>query len=162
MAKQEKDYSAYPNRICLDVTLQHAPEYPGSAFMVFDFDVPAVFGTKGRVPVVLSIDGKRFRRSLSRYAGEYMMVFNAELRDATGYRAGDTIQITIERDIDPRVVELPNDVSDALDAAGLRDAWNAWSYSHQKEDMAWIDDAKRPETRQKRIAKLIEVLSTKS
>ena len=153
----KKDYSAFPNLIELDVLLRHAPEYPGSAFMVFDFDVPAVFGSK-RVPVVMTIDGKQFRRSLSLYSGAYMMVFNAELRDATGYRAGDTIHIKIERDTAERVVSLPDDLASALAEAGLLEIWKKWSYSHQKEDLAWIEEAKRPETRQKRIAKLLEKL----
>ncbi len=157
--KIEKDGSGYPNRVSLEVELRHAPEYPTSAFMVFDFDPVEIFGTKARVPVVLTIDGKKFRRSLARYAGELMLVFNAELREATGYKAGDRIQVLIERDFEPRVVELPQDVAQALKAAKLLDKWQTWSYSHQREDLAWIEEAKRPETRQKRIAKLLEVLA---
>lgn len=152
-----KDYSAFQNRIELDVLLRHAPEYPGSAFMIFDFDVPAIFGSK-RVPVVITIAGKQFCRRLSLYAGAYMMVFNAELREATGYRAGDTIHMLIERDTEERVVTLPEYLATAISEAGLLEKWKSWSYSHQKEDLAWIEEAKRPETRQKRIAKLLEKL----
>ncbi|HNX37266.1 MAG TPA: YdeI/OmpD-associated family protein [Candidatus Cloacimonadota bacterium] len=157
---KNQDFSAFPNRISLDVPLLHSEEYPTSAYMIFDFDVPAIFGTKARVPVVLTIDGKKFRRSLSLYAGAYMMVFNAELRDGTGYKAGDIVHMTIERDLEPRVVELPEDVAIAFSKANVQKAWDAFSYSHQKEDLSWINDAKRPETRIKRINTLVEKLLT--
>lgn len=157
--KTETDRSAYPNRISLEVELRHSPEYPNSAFIVFDFDPQKIFGTKARVPVVLTIDGKKFRRSIARYAGELMLVFNAELREQTGYKAGDRINVLIERDFEPRVVELPQDVSQALKTARLMDKWNSWSYSHQREDLAWIEEAKRPETRKKRIARLVDALA---
>ena len=152
-----KDYSAFPNQIELDVLLRHAPEYPNSAFMIFDFDVPAVFGSK-KVPVLMSIDGKQFRRTLSLYSGAYMMVFNAELREATGYKAGDSIHVKLERDFEERVVELPSDLELALQEAGALEAWKKWSYSHQKEDLAWVNDTRNPATRAKRIAKLLEKL----
>lgn len=154
-----KNYDAFPNKISLDVPLLRSDEYPTSAYMIFDFDVPAIFGTKGRVPIVITIDGKKFRRSLARYAGAYMMVFNAEFRDATGYKAGDTVKMTLERDTEPRVVELPPDVLSAINSANLTAEWEKYSYSHQKEDVAWIEDAKKPETRANRIAKLIAKLS---
>lgn len=157
--KKEQDSSAWPNRVSLEVELQSTPEYPTSAFMVFDFYPLEIFGTKARVPVVLTIDGKKFRRNIARYAGELMLVFNAELRERTGYKAGDRIQVLIERDFEPRVVELPQDVAQALKTARLLDKWQTWSYSHQREDIAWIEEAKRPETRQKRIAKLLEKLA---
>lgn len=154
-----KNYGAFPNKISLDVPLLRSDEYPTSAYMIFDFDVPAIFGTKGRVPIVITIDGKNFRRSLARYAGAYMMVFNAELRDATGYKAGDTVRMTLERDTEPRVASVPDDVREAISSAGLTEVWEKYSYSHQKEDVAWIEDAKKPETRANRIAKLIAKLS---
>jgi len=156
--KKETDYSNYPNKISLIQELLHATEYPGSAYMIFDIDTQKVFGSKGRIPVVITIDGQKFRRNLAKYAGELMMVFNKEMRDATGYKAGDKIKLTIERDFEPRQVELPEDVKAALESTGLLDKWQKWSYSHQKEDIAWIEEAKRPETRSRRIEKLISVL----
>jgi uncharacterized protein YdeI (YjbR/CyaY-like superfamily) len=113
------------------------------------------------VPVVITIDGIKFKRYIARYAGELLMVFNAELREKTGYKAGDRVHMLIERDFEPRVVELPEDVETALNEAREMEVWKTWSYSHQNEDMAGINEAKKPETRAKRIAKLVEVLSTK-
>ncbi len=156
--KKVTDFGQFPNMISLDVELISNPEYPGSAYAIFDFDVEAVFGTKARVPVVMTIDGKQFRRNLARYGGEYLIVFNQELRDQTGYKAGDKFHLRLERDLEPRVVELPAEIRSGLARAGVLAAWEKLSYTHQKEDLAWILEAKREETRAKRLVKLISKL----
>lgn len=156
--KKDKDFSQFPNRISLDVELISNPEFPGSAYAVFDFDVEAVFGTKARVPVVMTIDGKTFRRNLARYAGEYLIVFNQELKDQTGYKAGDKFRLLLERNFEPRRIELPPEVRTSLAEAGVLPAWEKLSYSHQKEDLAWLLEAKRDETKAKRLARLIAKL----
>ncbi|PKN78362.1 MAG: hypothetical protein CVU48_08560 [Candidatus Cloacimonetes bacterium HGW-Cloacimonetes-1] len=158
---QDKELDQCPNRINLEIELLYNPEYPVSAYMIFDFDVEAVFGAIRRIPVTLTIDGKSFRRSLSRYSGHYMMVFNSELREQTGYKAGDVIKILMERDTQSRVVELPNDVKRTLQYSGFMTVWEQWTYSRQKEIVAWIEGAKKPETRMRRIDKLIQVLQNK-
>lgn len=160
--KKESDYSQFPNAISLDVQLVSNPEFPGSAYAVFSFDVQAVFGTKALVPVVMTIDGKQFRRNLARYAGEYMIVFNRELRDATGYQTGDSFQLKLERDFAPRVVELPPELRAGLERAGVLPAWEKQSYSHQKEHLAWLQEAKREETRAKRLEQLVAKLREKN
>jgi len=144
-----------PNRVELDIELQRTDEYPDSAFIQCDFDVFAVFGSKARVPVVLSVDGHRFRSSLAPMGGRHMMVFNREMRAATGYKAGDRIQAVLERDFSDRQVDVPLDVRTAIEAAGLWDAYERQSYSHRKEQMQWIAEAKKPETRARRIDKLL-------
>ncbi len=157
-----KDLSAYPQRIELDIELGYSADYPNSAFFAFDFDVQAIFGSKGRVPVKLSVDGHSFRSSLVPMGGTHMMVFNKQMRDATGYKAGDRIHILLERDSEPRKVDIPGDVKAVLEEQGVWDAFQKFSYSHQKEDIAWINEAKKPETRSRRIAKLADKLLNQS
>jgi hypothetical protein len=72
-----------------------------------------------------------------------MMVFNKELRDATGYKAKDRIRILLERDYEERKIDLPEDIRNQLHQAGLLPAWEKQSYSHQKEHLAWILEAKK-------------------
>ncbi len=146
------------NKITLDILLQTNEEYPGSAFMTFDFDFKAIFGKTGRIPVKLTVDGHTYRSTIAVYAGVHMMVFNRQMRLDTGYKAGDTIRITLEHDLEKRSVEIPEDVKEALQNAGVWEAFTRYSYSHQKENVAWISDAKKPETRLRRIAKLITTL----
>lgn len=155
-----KDYSGYPNRITLDIELLSSDEYPGSAFMVFDLDFPAVFGTKGKVPVKFTVNDHTYRSTIAVYDGVHMMVFNRQMREETGYKAGDRIHAILERDTDERKVEIPEDVQKAMAQAGVLELFTGKSYSHQKEHIAWINDTKKQATRERRIAKLVEVLGS--
>jgi hypothetical protein len=148
------------NQIEFSITLWAPNDYPTSAALTFPFSTLEVFGTKARVPVRFWVDGHEFRSSLAPMGGEHMMVFNLEMRQKTGYKAGDTIHIIMERDTEPRVVNVPDDVINVLKTSDT--AYNKfmkYSYSHKKEVMDWINEAKRPETRQRRIQKLLESLS---
>lgn len=151
---------AFPQRIELDIEIGFEPEYPNSGFFRFPFAAYEIFGSRARIPVKLTLDGQVFRRTLAPMGGCHMMVFNQELRDKTGYKAGDVVHIVLERDYEPRTVEIPPDVQSALETADLLAAFRAQSYSQQKERMDWVNDAKRPETRARRIARLIEALSS--
>lgn len=157
-----KDYSAFPNIVTLDIELLSPDEYPGSAYMVFDIDFELVFGSKGKIPVKLTVDGHLYRSTIAVYSGVHMMVFNRTMREETGYKAGDKIKITIERDLEERKVDLPVDVAEALGKAEIGDKFAKLSYSHQKENIAWINDTRNPDTRARRIAKLISVLAEKA
>jgi hypothetical protein len=151
------------NRIEVEVTLWAPNDYPTSAALTCPFDVQEVFGTKARVPIILTVDGHKFRSSLAPMGGQHMMVFNLEMRQKTGYKAGDTIRIILERDTEPRTIEIPDDVVSVIksDKAALG-TFGKYSYSHKKEVMDWINDAKKPETRTKRIHKLLQDLKDKS
>ncbi len=154
-----KDFSSYPNRITLETTLQSSDEYPGSAFFIFDFDFEAVFGSKGRIPVWLWVGEHRYRSTIAVYSGVHMMVFNARMRQETGYKAGDKITVTLVRDTEIRKIELPEDVKAFLAEQQVLSIYEAYSYSHQKEALDWINDAKKAETRSKRIEKLAQKLN---
>lgn len=153
-----KDNSGYPNRITLEIELLSSDEYPGSAYMVLDFDFEAIFGTKGKVPVKFTVGEHCYRSTIAVYGGVHMMVFNRQMREETGFKAGDRIRATLERDTDERKVDIPEDVHKAMAQAGVLEIFAATSYSHQKEHVAWINDTKKQETRERRIAKLIAVL----
>jgi hypothetical protein len=151
------------DRIEADVTLWAPDDYPNSAALTCPFDVLEVFGTKARIPVRLTVDGFTFRSSLAPMSGQHMMVFNLEMRQKTGYKAGDTIHIILEKDTEPREIELPEDVIKILKTDKQAHAlFMKYSYSHKKETMAWINDTKNPETRKRRILKLLETLQPKT
>lgn len=150
--------TGFPNRISLDIELLSSDEYPNSAFMQFDFDFMAVFGSKGRIPVILTVGEYKYRSTIAVYNGVHMMVFNKQMRLDTGYGAGDMVHITLERDSSKREVEIPEDVNLAIKEAGVREGFMKLSYSHRKENVDWINDAKKPETRLRRINKLIDTL----
>ena len=76
-----------------------------------------------------------------------------------GKSIGDRIRISLEEDQEPLKVEIPPDLMDALNRdAPAHAAFLEQSYSHQKEYVQWIEEAKGPQTRQKRIARTLEML----
>lgn len=125
------------------------------------FDVEKVFGAK-RVPVKVSVNGAEYRSTIFRMGGRYMMAVPRAFREAAGVKAGETITVAIERDTEPRVVEPTQDLAEALSENPEANAsWDKLSYTHKKEFVAVIEDAKREETRVRRVQKTIEELLTK-
>ena len=126
------------------------------------FDVVEVFQRKGRVPVKGTINGFPFRSSLMNMGDGHMMVVNADLRAGAKCQAGDTVSVVMELDEDVRKVELPAYLKKIIAAdPAAKDAWERLSYTHQKEHVRAIEDAKREETRQKRIAAMMDMLRNK-
>lgn len=124
------------------------------------FDVEAVFGAK-RVPVKAFINCQEYRGSIVRMSGKYMLGIPKVFREAAGIKAGDHIVITIEKDAEPRVIKAPKDLAKALSQSGLTEAFEAMSYTHRKEYVRAIEDAKQPETRTRRIQKALEMIVAK-
>ncbi len=124
------------------------------------FDVEKVFGAK-RVPVKVSINGVDYRSTIVRMGGRYCMGVPKILREAAGIHAGETIAVTMEKDTEKRAVELPADLARALEKAGLTEAFAKMSYTHQKEYVNAVNDAKKEETRIRRIEKTVEMLGRK-
>jgi Domain of unknown function (DUF1905)/Bacteriocin-protection, YdeI or OmpD-Associated len=123
------------------------------------FDVVEVFRRKGRVPVKGTINGFPFRSSLMNMGDGHMMVVNADLRAGARCKAGDTVSVMMELDTEERTVEVPGFLKKIINADPItRDAWHKLSFTHQKEHVRGIEDAKRPETREKRIAAMMEML----
>ena len=134
-------------------------EERGGAFVEIPFDVEQAFGKK-RVKVRALIDGQPYRGSLVRMGGEcHILGVLKEIRQATGKGPGDEVQVTLEEDLEPRVVEVPADFQAALEAApeALR-VYQGLSYTHQREYVRWIVEAKREATRVERIRKAVEML----
>lgn len=114
-------------------------------------DVRAVFG-RARPPVVVAINGHRYRSTVAIMAGEVFVPFRQSARAAASVEPGETHEVTLTLDTAPRTIEAPYDLAAALDAAGARAAWDRLSISHQREEVEAIEQAKRPETRARRIA----------
>lgn len=130
-----------------------------SAAMRPPFDVPSVFGTKARVPVRGTINGAAFRSSLCNMGDGYFMVVNKELRAAAQCKAGDTVDIVLERDREERVIETPDEIKKAVSSNKTAQAtWESLSFTHKKEWVRAVADAKKEETRRARIEKLVAAM----
>src|SRR5262245_5357299 len=120
--------------------------------------VPAAVGGGGRIPVLATFDGVEYRGSVATMGGEKVLGVLKTIREELGKEPGDVVVVTLTRDDTPRTVTVPDDLAAALDAAGRRSAFDALSYSHQREYVEWIDEAKRADTRARRIAQTVERL----
>jgi hypothetical protein len=115
---------------------------------------------KGKRPLVLvTINGYTYRNTVAVYGDTYMLGVAAEHRQAAGVQAGDEIDVDLELDTAPRVVELPPDFAAALDAApDAKQFFETLSYSNKRRFTLSIDDAKSEETRKRRIEKSVNQL----
>jgi hypothetical protein len=135
---------------------------PGGSWvhMPIPFSVEATFGAKGRVPVRGTINGVAYRSSiLPRGDGTHYMAVNQTIRAAAGAGIGDTVKVVMEPDTARRTVTIPPNLKRALAAAAQDKTFAALSYSHRKELVDWIAQAKRPETRARRIEKCLNMLA---
>ena len=124
------------------------------------FDVVAVFQRKGRVPVKGTIDGFPFRQFADEYGGWAHDGLNAQLRAGAQCKAGNTVTVLMELDEVKRTVEVPAHLKKIIDRdPKAREFWPKLSFTHQKEYVKAIEDAKKPETREKRIAAMRDALA---
>jgi len=131
----------------------------GGAFVEVPFDVEAVFGSK-KPKVKAMIAGVPYRGTLVRMGSEcHMLIILKGIREQIGKTFGDEVTVSVEPDTEPRVIEIPADLKKAFrsekEAEGF---FEKLSYTHQREYVTWITEAKKEETRQNRIVKTIEML----
>ena len=124
------------------------------------FDVEKVFGAK-RVPVKVTINGAEHSSTIVRMGGKYVVGVPKIFRRAANVKAGETISVTLEKDTAKRAVEVPKDLADALKQNDLTDTFAQISFTYQKEYANAVNDAKREETRVRRIEKIVEQLISK-
>lgn len=124
------------------------------------FEVPSevvdALGAGKRPAVAVDIGGYTYRSTVASMRGRFMIPLSAEHREAAGLRAGDEVDVGLELDSAPRVVQPPADLAAALrdDTAALA-AWNSLSYSNQRRHGLAVEGAKAPETRQRRVEKVL-------
>jgi uncharacterized protein YdeI (YjbR/CyaY-like superfamily) len=133
-------------------------ESVGGASLVVPLDVPAVFG-RVRTPVVVRINNYAWRTTIMRYGGEYIVGINRAAREGAGIKPGDRVTVELEPDFEPRTVAVPADLAAALGEES-RARFEALSFTHRREHVEAIEGAKRPETRARRIAKVVDALRT--
>jgi hypothetical protein len=135
----------------------------GSAcYIPITFDPKAVFG-KLRAPVKVTLNGYSYRSTIAAMGGPPCVPLRKSNREAAGLEGGETIDVRLELDTDPRVVEPPADLVRALkQAPGAWDGWRQLSYSHQREHVEAIEEAKKPETRVRRIQNAIRMIAERS
>lgn len=131
----------------------------GGAFVEVPFDVEKEFGSK-KPRVKALIEGIPYRGTLVRMGTDsHLLLVLKSIREQVGKTFGDEINVTVEPDTEERVVELPAELKKAFKTEKDAKAFfDRLSYTHKREYVMWINEAKKEETRQKRISKTIEML----
>ncbi|WIB13619.1 YdeI/OmpD-associated family protein [Curtobacterium sp. MCPF17_052] len=122
-------------------------------------EVIEALGSGGSPAVVVTIDGGyTYRSTVGVMGGQALVPLSAEHRTASGIVAGQTVTVSLEVDTLPRTVDMPDDLDQALTAAGVRAAFDTLSASRQRALVDPVAQAKAPETRARRVAKAVESL----
>jgi hypothetical protein len=128
--------------------------------LILPFRAEKEFGSKGRVSVKGAINGFPFRSSIFPTGnGQHRMMVNKTMLAGAEARPGETVGVEMEADTGPRPVPLPPDLQKALAGKpALMKSFKALSYTHRKDFVTWVHEAKRPETRAERVRRTVEML----
>jgi hypothetical protein len=127
------------------------------------FEVPPAvveaLGAGRRPPVTVTINGYTYRNTVAVMGGAFMIGVAAEHRAPARIVGGEDVDVDLELDTAPREVTVPADLAAALDAVPeARRTFDGLSYSNKSWHVLSVEGAKTPETRERRIAKSVEVL----
>lgn len=127
------------------------------------FEVPEEvverLGGGGHPKVSVTVSGFTFRTSIARMGGRYLLGVSAERRARAGIEAGQVLDVDVELDTAPRVIEVPDDLAAALAAdAQAKTFWDTLSYSKQSWHVHQVTSAKKAETRAARVEKSVTML----
>ena len=146
------------NGVTLSFTAIVEPRGPAGAVVLTDDQVAELGGTK-TPPVRVTVNGVTVLARVGRMGGENLLGFSKKLRADLGIEIGQCIDIAIQRDEQPRAVELPPALAVALAADTTAKAtFEALAPTHQKEFARWVGEAKREETQAKRVERSLQML----
>jgi bifunctional DNA-binding transcriptional regulator/antitoxin component of YhaV-PrlF toxin-antitoxin module len=140
-------------------TLTRQPD-SSATYITVPADIFSVYGVRGRVMVTGTLNGYEYHSSIFPYGGVHYLGVNRDAREAAGLKAGDIVEVVMQIDDTPRVVAVPDDLAKAFkENPQAYKNWKKLSYSHQKEYVKAIEEAKKADTRQERVRKTIERLT---
>ncbi|HEX4009501.1 MAG TPA: YdeI/OmpD-associated family protein [Solirubrobacteraceae bacterium] len=143
----------------ITVTAELEPHGPAAAVVLDDVQVAAVGDGAKRFPVVVTINGYTWRTTVSRMRGEFLVGMSKANREGAEVQAGDTVTMHLALDTQPREVEVPPALAAALHDDAEADAkFAALAFTHRKEFARWIEEAKREQTRERRVTQALAML----
>jgi hypothetical protein len=130
----------------------------------FPYDLKATYGVGNLVPFKATFDGRvTYQGSLAKMGGDKALILLRKDKAAElGKGPGEVVDVVVELDDKPREIAVPADLAAALAAAGLTERFAGLAFTHRREFIQWIEEAKRPETRAVRIAKACEMVAAKT
>jgi len=132
-----------------------------AAFVEFPFSTEELFNKKGQVKIKALFDDKvEYRGSLAKMKSDcHMLGLTQEIRKQLGKNFGDEISVSLTEDKEERTVEIADDIINVFNENPEAKAlFDKMSYTHKKEYIRWINEAKKPETRENRKVKMIQMI----
>ncbi|QQG49698.1 MAG: DUF1905 domain-containing protein [Candidatus Berkelbacteria bacterium] len=153
-----------PGPIEFEAEIQKGSTDNGGAWVDFPFNLKETYGKGNLVPVKARFDDKvDYRGSLAMMGGDRaMLLLRKDVREQLAKEPGQSVQVTVWLDAGKRNVELESDVRSAFEKAELLERFFQLPFSHQREHLGYIVEAKKPETRMRRIEKTIAALKEKA
>jgi hypothetical protein len=131
----------------------------GGAYVLFPYEVEKEFGKKGRVPVKATFHGVPYAGSLIKYgAPQHMLPMLKAIREQSGKGVGDIVEVEVWKDEAERTLEVPAEFKAGMKKAGVLGSFERLSYTHRREYCRWITEAKKEETRARRLEKAVQML----
>ncbi|HEX7290940.1 MAG TPA: YdeI/OmpD-associated family protein [Conexibacter sp.] len=135
------------------------PRGPAAAVVLTDEQVAAIGGGAKAPPVTVTVNGHTFDGRIGRRGGEALLGFSRAVREACNVEAGDEIELVVALATEPPKIEVPPALAAALDGDPVaRERFEQLAPSHRKEFARWVADAKRDETRDRRVAQALDML----
>jgi hypothetical protein len=132
---------------------------PAAAVVLSDEQVAELGEGAKRFPVRATVAGYSWRGSVARMRGEFLLGLNREVREGAGVEAGEEVEVSLALDTEERTVEVPPALAAALAGdAAAEAAFDALAYTHRKEFARWVAEAKKEDTRERRVAQALEML----
>ncbi|MBE4950376.1 YdeI/OmpD-associated family protein [Chryseobacterium culicis] len=132
-----------------------------AAFVEFPFSTEELFNKKGQVKIKALFDDKvEYRGSLAKMKSDcHILCLTQEIRKQLGKTFGDEVSVSLTEDKEERVVEIADDIASVFkENPEARALFDKMSYTHRKEYIRWIEEAKKPETRENRKIKMIQMI----
>jgi len=144
----------------LSFTTELLPRGNASAVVLTDEQAAQIGEGPKRFPVTVTLNGYTWRTTVARMGGENLIGLARKIREDTGVQIGDVVEVAVELDTATREVEVPPELAEALandPAAGA--AYERLAYTHRKEFARWVAEAKRTETKERRVMQALEMLA---
>jgi hypothetical protein len=121
--------------------------------------VSLALGGRGFIPVAGTLNGFPIRATLVPLGqGRHRLFINGVMRQAAGVAVGDVVTLSLHFDPEPRDIDLPDDLAQALSESGAEGGFARLPPSRRKELLLYLLDAKRPETRARRVKQIIATI----
>ena len=132
-----------------------------AAFVEFPFSTEELFHKKGLVKIKALFDNKvEYRGSLAKMKSDsHILGLTQEVRKQLGKTFGDEVSVSLMEDKEERIVEIADDIAAVfIENPEAKALFDKMSYTHKKEYIRWIEEAKKPETRENRKTKMIQMI----